>query len=61
MQCVPSLHEPWSNFRISITDNQKISLPVLTKSGQKIQIDFSGKLHNRYVTGEPYVFIGIDR
>ena len=39
---------------------EKISLPVLTEPGRKIQIDFSGELHNRHVNGEPYFLSGID-
>ena len=40
---------------------EKIKLPVLNEPGKEIQIDFSGKLHSKHVTDEPYNFIGIDR
>ena len=44
-----------------LSSNGKTKLPVLTKPGQEIQIDFSGTLHNKLVTGEPYNDIGTDR
>ena len=39
----------------------KIRLPVLTVPGQGKQIDFPGKKHNKHVTGEPNILVGIDR
>ena len=39
---------------------KEINLPVLTKPGRKIQIDFFGKLHIRLVTSEPCILIGFD-
>ena len=49
------------NLKYQIPSTEKIRLPALTKSGREVQADFSGKLHNKYVTGEPYNLIGIDR
>ena len=40
---------------------KKISLPVLTELGRETQVNFSGKLHEKHVVGEPYILIGIDR
>ena len=33
----------------------------MTEQGREIQIDFSGKWHDKHVTGEPYILIGINR
>ena len=38
----------------------KSRLHLLTKPGQEKQINSSGKLHDRNITGEPYLFIRID-
>ena len=46
------------NYQLPMTE--KISLPVLTEPAQEIKITFSGKLHNKHVTGEPYILIGVD-
>ena len=40
---------------------EKIRLPVLTKPGSEIKIDFSSKLHNKHVNDETYILMGIDR
>ena len=40
---------------------KKIKLPVITEPEQDKQFDFSSKLHNKHVTGEPYILFGIDR
>ena len=40
----------------------KFSPPVLTQPGKETRIVFfSTKIHNNYVTSEPYILIGIDR
>ena len=39
---------------------KKNKLPVLTEPRQEIKFDFSGKLENEHVTGEPYILIGCD-
>ena len=35
-------------------------LEKLTESGQELQIDFTGKLHNKNLNGEPQILIAID-
>ena len=47
-----------SKYQLPLTENFR--LPALTEPGPEIQTDFSGKLHSKLVTGEPYIFIGID-
>ena len=48
------------NLKCHLPSTEKIRRPALTEPGQEIQIDFSGKLHNK-LKGEPYMLIGIDR
>ena len=43
-----------------LASTENINLPGLTKTGRETHIDFSGGLHNRNITGELYVLIGID-
>ena len=33
----------------------------MAKPGQEIQTGFSGKIHNKHVTGEPYILMGSER
>ena len=40
---------------------EKINLPVLTEPEREKESDFSRKLHEKHVTGEPYILIGTDR
>ena len=49
------------NIKYQLPSTEKNGLPALTEPGQQIQIDLSGKLHNKHVTGKPYILIGIDR
>ena len=49
------------NFEHQLPPTKKIKQPDLTEPGQEMQTDFSGKLHNKYAIGEPYVFIEIGR
>ena len=49
------------NIKCELTFTERIKLPVLTESVQELQFDFSGKLHDKHVTGEPYVLIGNDQ
>ena len=49
------------NLKYQLPSTAKIKLPALTEPRQEIQIDSSGKLQNKHVTGEPYILIGIDR
>ena len=48
-------------LKYQLLSTEKIELPVVTEPGQEKQIDFSGKLHKKQVTGEPNVLIGIIR
>ena len=48
-----------SKFEISITDDQKLSLLVLTEAGREVKIIFSGKLSLKSVTRELSVHIRI--
>ena len=49
------------NLKYQLLSTEKIRLPTLTGRGHAIQIDFSGKLHNKYITGEPFILIGNER
>ena len=49
------------NLKYQLRSTQEIKLPVLTEPGQEIQKDFSGELHNKHVTGEPYILTKIDQ
>ena len=49
------------NSKNQLPMTEKISLPVLTEPGREIQIDFFGKLHNKHVTGQPYILNRIGR
>ena len=45
------------NLRYQLPSRKR---PPLTVPLQEMQIDFSGKLHNKHLSGEPYIFVGID-
>ena len=47
--------------RYQLTSTKNSKLPVSTESGIEIQIDFSGDLKSKNITGELYSLIGIDR
>ena len=49
------------NLKYQLPEKSFGKLTELTEPGQEIQIDFSGKLHNRKISGEPYLLIAIDR
>ena len=49
------------NLKHQLPSTEKIKLQALTEPEQEIQIDFSGKLHDKHVTDEPYILIGIVR
>ena len=49
------------NPKNQIPKNQQVKLKKPTKRGQKLLIDFTGKLPNKNVNGEPEFLIAIDR
>ena len=54
MQCVQNF---LLEFKVTVTvGTRKNNLPVVTEPGREIPFDFSDELHNRHVTGGPYVF-----
>ena len=55
------MHEFWDkNLNYQLRSTEQINLTVLAEIGHEIKIDFSGKLHNKEVTGDTYILIGID-
>ena len=49
------------NLKYQIPKNQYGKLEKLSEPGQELQIDFTGKLHNKKLNGEPQILIAIDR
>ena len=49
------------NVNNHLPSTKKVLLTVLIELGHQIEIDFSGKLHNKYVAGEPYMIVGSDQ
>ena len=49
------------NLKYQIPKNKYGKLEKLSEPGQKIQIDFTGKLHKKNLNGEPQILIAIDR
>ena len=49
------------NLKYQIPKNQYGKLEKLSEPGQELQIDFTGKLHNKNLNGEPQILIAIDR
>ena len=49
------------NLKYQIPKNKYGKLEKLSEPGQEIQIDFTGKLHNENLNGEPQILIAIDR
>ena len=49
------------NLKYKIPKNQYGKLEKLSELGQELQIDFTGKLHNKKLNGEPQILIAIDR
>ena len=49
------------NLKYQIPKNENGKLKILTEPGQEIQIDFTGKLHNKKLNGESQLLIAIDR
>ena len=48
-------------FKIPIAIDGENQFTGPDRTRKKIQFDFSGKLHNKDVTGESYILIGFDR
>ena len=49
------------NLKYQIPKNENGKLKILTEPGQEIQIDSTGKLHNKKLNGESQLLIAIDR
>ena len=49
------------NLKYQLPKKHYGKLEKLTKPGQEIQIDFTGKLHNKNIHGEVQILIAIDR
>ena len=49
------------NLKYQIPKNENGKLKILTEPGQEIQIDFTGKLHNKKLNGESQLLIAIGR
>ena len=49
------------NLKYQIPKNENGKLKILTEPGQEIQIDITGKLHNKKLNGESQLLIAIDR
>ena len=49
------------NLKYQLPKSHYGSLKTLTEPGQEIQIDFTGKLHNKKINGDVQILIAIDR
>ena len=49
------------SLKYQIPKNESGKLKTVTELGQDIQIDFTGKLHNRILNGENQILIAVDR
>ena len=49
------------NLKYRIPNNHYGKLKKLTELGQEIQIDFSGKLHNKRINGDNQILTAVDR
>ena len=49
------------NLKYQLPKNHYGNLKTLTEPGQEIQIDFTGKLHNKKINGDVQILIAIDR
>ena len=49
------------NLKYQIPKNKYGKLEKLSEPGQEIQIDFTGKVHNKNLNGERQILIAIDR
>ena len=49
------------NLKYQIPKNESGKLKTLIEPGQEIQIDFTGKLHNKKFNGEGQLLIAVDR
>ena len=47
------------NLKDQISTNQHGTLEKLTKPVQELKLDFTGKLHNKNLNGEPEVLLAI--
>ena len=49
------------NLKYQLPKNEGGKLKTLTEPGQEIQIDFTGKLHNKNLNGENQLLFAVDR
>ena len=49
------------NLKYQIPKNESGNLKTLTEPGQEIQIDFTGKSHNKKLNGENQILVAVDR
>ena len=49
------------NLKYQIPKNQHGKLEKITEPGKKLQIEFTGKLHNKQYNGEPQILVAVDR
>ena len=49
------------NLKYQLPNSHYGKLKILTEPGQEIQIDFTGKLHNKKINGDLQILIAIDR
>ena len=49
------------NLKYQLPKSHYGKLKTLTEPGQEIQIDFTGKLHNKKINGDVQILIAIDR
>ena len=49
------------NLKYQLPKNHYGKLEKLTEPGQEIQIDFTGKLHNKRINGDVQILIAVDR
>ena len=49
------------NLKYQLPKNHNGKLKKLTKPGQEIQIDFTGKRHNKRINGDVQMLIAVDR
>ena len=49
------------NLKYQLPKNHYGKLKKLTEPGQEIQIDFTGKLHNKRINGDVQILIAVDR
>ena len=59
-KCIATLSSG-NNSKYQILKNESGKLKTLTEPGQEIQIDFTGKPHNKKINVENQLLIAVDR